>query len=81
MWGFGWGFGWGFMFLAPICMILVGLAIYFVLTSYSRGSSHVHYSREMQPQAQGKAVEILNERYAKGEITKEEYLQMRKTLQ
>jgi len=84
MWGFGWGFGGGLMFLGPLFMILIIIAIYFVITS-SRGSTHVHYRQYYPVQdhypSHGRAIEVLNERFAKGEITREQFLQMRKRLE
>jgi putative membrane protein len=74
-----WGFGWGFMFLGPLFMVLVGLAIYFVIVSSSRRSNHGHCGHHYA--SQGRALEVLNERFAKGEITREQYLQMRKTME
>ena len=38
-----WGFGGGLMFLGPLFMILIVVAIYFIITSSTRGSTHVHY--------------------------------------
>ena len=75
-------FGWGFWMLGPICLVLIALAIYYVVTSSSRGQSCSQHSHNQQPQYHsGRAVEILKERYAKGEITKEQFLQMREELQ
>jgi putative membrane protein len=77
MWGFGWG---GFMFLGPLFMVLIiGLVIYFVIVSSSRRSTHGHY--RLQYPSQGRALEMLNERFAKGEITREQFVEMRKTLE
>ena len=74
-------FGWGFMMWVPICLVLIALAIYYVVTSSSRRKSCSSYSHNQQLQyASGRAIEILKERYAKGEITKEQFLQMREEL-
>ena len=73
------------MFLGPLFMILIVIVIYFVITSSSRGNTHVHYRQQYPVQehypSQGRAIEVLNERFAKGEITREQFLQMRKTLE
>jgi putative membrane protein len=74
-----WGFGWGFMFLGPLFMVLVAVAIYFIVTSFYRRRPHVHYSHQYP--SQGREIEVLNERFAKGEITREQYLQMRQTME
>ncbi len=44
----------------------------------SCNASHTHVE---QPMNSNRAVEILKERYAKGEISKEVYLEMRKDLE
>jgi putative membrane protein len=74
-WGYPYGMGWGgrgFMFagmLIPLLfIILVVVGAYLWLTS------------RKEPAESGKAITILNERYAKGEITKEQYLEMKKHL-
>lgn len=75
-------FGWGFMFMGPLCLILIGAAIYYFITSASRREScSVHTYPQQQGHHSGRAVEILRERYARGEITKAQYLQMKDELQ
>jgi len=74
-------FGWGFMFMGPLCLILIGAAIYYLITSARRESCSVHTYPQQQGHYSGRAVEILRERYARGEITKAQYLQMKDELQ
>jgi len=74
-------FGWGFMLLGPICLVLIAVVIYYAVTSFSRRERCSQYSHYQQPQyAGGRAMEILKERYAKGEISKEQFLQMKDEL-
>ncbi len=72
-------FGWGFMLLGPFFLVLIAIAIYLVVTSSSRCTHHSHYQKSNYHNEM--AVEILKERYAKGEISKEQFLQMRKELE
>ncbi|MCW4014907.1 MAG: SHOCT domain-containing protein [Candidatus Bathyarchaeota archaeon] len=74
-------FGWGFMMWGPICMILVAVGIYYVVTSSRHSSCLAHVSTSQTQQYSGKAIELLKERYAKGEITKEQFQEMKKELQ
>ena len=80
-----WGFGGGLMFLGPLFLILIVIVVYFVITSSSRGNTYVHYRQQYPVQdhypVQGRAIEVLNERFAKGEITREQFLQMRQTME
>jgi len=83
MWGLGggymsgmmgmMGYGWGSMVLIPIAFLaLIALGAYYLIT----GSSRTGRSNRG-----GRAVEILRERYAKGEITREQFLKMKKELE
>ena len=75
MW-FGWG--WGMMFFVPLFFIFGAIAIYYFLIS-SRHSCNSHYIPSYQ--SRGRASEILAERYAKGEISREEFQQIKKELE
>jgi putative membrane protein len=66
------GLGWGFMFagmLVPIIFIVLLVVGAYLLLSPKPGTT-----------GDATALEILNERYAKGEISKEQYLEMKQHL-
>jgi len=74
-WGFHPWFFFGFLFwLVPA--IVLGIAVIFI-AKWLSGSGR----RENNPSDGNSAVRILQERYAKGEITKEQFEQMKKDLQ
>ena len=75
MW-FGWG--WGMMFFVPLFFIFGAIAIYYFLIS-SKHSCNSHST--LRYQSRGRASEILAERYANGEISREEFQQIRKELE
>jgi putative membrane protein len=69
MWG-GWGFGW---FFPLFMMVFVALCVFFMSrTLWGHGNSHGDHT--------GSALQILNERFARGEISKEEYENRRSVL-
>jgi putative membrane protein len=71
-------FGFGFMWLWPISLIIIGIIIYSAIVGSSHRKSSSHRSYNQQPYySGGRALEILKERYAKGEITREQFLQMK----
>jgi putative membrane protein len=76
------GFGWGLMWLWPIGLVVIGIIVYYAVTESSRKDRYSHQTHYQQPQHHGnRALEILKERYAKGEITKEQFHQMKKELE
>lgn len=83
-WGFG-PFGWIFMIFWWV-LIVVGIVAFVRLisgTGQSRGDRDHHdlknYEKTARP-AGGSALEILKERYAKGEIDKKEFEEKKKDL-
>ena len=75
MW-FGWGFMWG-----PICLIVIAVGIYFLIKSQTHETCSAHTPTPQIHTANNRAIELLKERYAKGEITKEQFLEMKQELQ
>lgn len=73
MTGFGMGFGWfGIIFMVLFWVVIIGLAVWLLGQLFpGRGPQ-----RE-GPQASDSATAILKNRYARGEISKEEFEEMR----
>jgi putative membrane protein len=81
MWGHMWNWG-GMLMMVLVALLvlalLIGLIVAIVLlvrNAQSTGSAAVGGSRP------GNALEILKERFARGEITREEYQDMRRDLE
>ena len=69
------GFGWGFMFLIPLAfLVLIALGAYYLITEFTKTGS-------ASPGSGKGALEILKERYARGEITGEQYLKMKEEME
>ena len=75
------GFHWGWMLFGGLMMIpfwagIIALAVV-ILRAFLRGNSRAVSSEPSGPSASGSALETLNERYAKGEIDREEFESIR----
>ena len=66
------GYGYGGMFMWILVLIVLGVAIYFIVQSVK--------SKNVSGEARETPLDILKKRYAKGDITKEEFDQMKKEL-
>jgi putative membrane protein len=75
------GFGFGFPFMFIFWILIIGLVIWAVIQLANRsggGQSSNHYPQLTSQQED--ALEVLKKRYARGEITKSEYEEMRRDL-
>lgn len=75
MHGFGFGIG-GFLGMIFIWGLLILGSVWLIKALFSGG---INQPRE-KPEQDEKAIDILNKRYARGEISREEYLEMNKDL-
>lgn len=80
MWHMGWGWGWGGMAFGTLMMLvfLAGVVVLAVLLVRWLGGGAVH--GHDAPPARRTALEILQERFAKGEIDKQEYEERKRVL-
>ncbi len=72
---YGYHFGMGWMFLGMVFWIFI-IACVVLLVLWIIGKS----SRGKGDQGEDSALDILNKRYARGEITKEQYDEMKKDI-
>ena len=78
MWGGDWGFG---MLLGPIFWVLLLVAVFaavILLVRWIGGPGPGHWHHQMPPHRT--PLDILKERFARGEIDKEEYEERRRVL-
>ena len=75
---YGWGHGFGFMWLIPLFFFVV--FIFFMRGMFGRGSPGCGPHGDNTSHKED-AREILDKRFAKGEISKDEYEDMKKTLE
>lgn len=69
---FGFGYGYGGMFMGILFLILLSVMIYFIV-QYVRSKNEIGRTNETP-------IDILKKRYAKGEITKEDFDRMKNEL-
>ncbi len=68
------GFGWSHMIFVPIAfLILIGIGIYYLVAGLTVSGKSADRDRS--------AIQILKERYARGEITKDQYDEMRRRIE
>jgi len=70
---YGFGYGYGGMFMWIVFLIVLGFLVYFIVQS-RQGKGPLSTQQESP-------VDILKKRYAKGEITREEFERMKKDLE
>ena len=80
----GWGFGWEWMFLGSLLMLLfwggvIAFAVW-AIRALTRSERDRDGGRTFSSQ-ENAALEILKQRYARGEISREEYQSMRRELE
>ena len=78
MWGGGWG--WGGMILGPLIMILFVAGTIAVVVSLVRWIGGGSAGSVPPPQAGKSALDILKERFARGEIDKDEFEERKRLL-
>ena len=78
-----WSDGWHGWFMGPIMMILflaIAVAVIFLIVRWLGGSAHGHSATPSAPPRQH-AIDILKDRFARGEIDKEEYEEKRQLIE
>ena len=77
MTGFGMGFGWfGFLFMAIFWIVIIAAAIWLLSSLFPKSNQTA-----VTGNSPDTAVDILKKRYARGEISKEEFAAMRHDLE
>jgi putative membrane protein len=79
-WHYGWDWGWGHMIFGSLMMVLFwgGIIVAIVLAVRWIGSESSHGATPTAPR--NKALDILQERFARGEIDKEEFEERKRML-
>jgi putative membrane protein len=81
----GWAWGWGFGFFGAIVRTLFFVALVWLVISLFRrrrdyGDWYGYRGYEREPRERESAMEILRRRYAAGEITREQFEEMRQAI-
>lgn len=72
----GWGWFWPFHFVIPLLFLAIIITVVVMLVRYAAGWSD--YSQRSERRSAG--LEALDERYARGEINRDDYLQRRRDI-
>jgi putative membrane protein len=73
MWGYGWDMGWMWLFL-PVTLIAIVLLVWLLVRVFGGGISRSGRDGAPGPFSNvSRARQILDERFAKGELTAEQY--------
>jgi putative membrane protein len=80
MWD-GWGWGWPFFFMGTPLLFLVAVVVLVVLLSRSSGSTTTTSGPPAQQPRPDSAMDILRDRYARGEIDDDEFEKRRRVLE
>jgi len=85
MWGYGgypgsWGFGFGWIFMIIFWGLIIW-AIYALIRGFSGHKCCGGHDHGGHKQGEKNAMDILKERYAKGEVNKEDFEKMKKDLE
>lgn len=75
-WGYGTGFGFSWIFMIIFWSLIIW-GIIALIREFGHGRCCIHQDKDKKINS---ALDILNERYAKGEINKEEYEAKKKDL-
>lgn len=68
-------FGWGWIFMGPVFwLIIIGIVVYAIVSNSKRGFNQNFPGPNETP------LDIIKKRYAKGELNKEQFEQMKKDL-
>lgn len=73
-------FWWGGMWLFPILILVAVVLVTYLIVRQGNVGRRTDSSGGAGQETQGSAMEILKRRYAKGEINKEEFMEMKKDL-
>lgn len=73
-----WGQGFGFMWIFPL--LFLGIFLYFMRGMFGQNNTGQNTSGSRNAAQQDTAREILDKRFASGEINTEEYEEMKKAL-
>lgn len=78
----GFGFGMGGIVMVIITIAVIGLGIVFLGALFPKAvSNNANGGNAQQMESLQSATEILKQRYSRGEITQEQFVQMRRDLE